>query len=110
MPLEEKPLGGGGYNLDALGDDAFGGGVAVLNDKPKRAPPARLAKKDQEEEKGDVTMKDEEVKKPTPKAPPKAAPKTTGKAPGKGSSAVAPPTNDDDLGVGMSKEEADAMV
>lgn len=56
-------------------------------------------------------MKNEEVKKPTPKAPaPKTAPKTTGKAPGKGSSAVAPPTNDDDLGVGMSKEEADAMV
>ena len=67
-----------------------------MENKPKRAPPARFAKKDQEEEKQpaneDVDMNVEEVKKPTPKAPPKKeAPPKTAKAPGKGSSAVAPP-------------------
>ena len=38
---EEKPLPRGTYNLDALGEDAFGGGVAP----PKKGPPARLANK-----------------------------------------------------------------
>ena len=56
-------------------------------------------------------MKNEEVKKPTPKAaPPKKETPKTGKQPGKGSSAVAPNINEDDLGVGMSKEEADAKM
>jgi hypothetical protein len=32
----------GAYNLDALGDDAFGGAV---DSKPKKAPPARFANK-----------------------------------------------------------------
>lgn len=35
-------------------------------------------------------MQDEDVKKPTPKAPPKKETPKTGKAPGKGSAAVAP--------------------
>jgi len=40
---EEKSLPRGAYNLDALGDDAFGGGD--MENKPKKAPPARFANK-----------------------------------------------------------------
>lgn len=38
---EEKPLPRGAYNLDALGDDAFGGPPPG---GPKKNPPPRLAK------------------------------------------------------------------
>lgn len=42
---DEKPLPRGAYNLDALGDDAFGGGAILDEQKPKKAPPARFANK-----------------------------------------------------------------
>jgi hypothetical protein len=47
---EDKPLPKGAYNLDNLGPEAFGGGgsggdVLVMENKPKRAPPARFANK-----------------------------------------------------------------
>lgn len=38
---EDKPLPKGAYNLDALGDDAFGG--PPPSSVPKKGPPARLA-------------------------------------------------------------------
>lgn len=40
---EDKPLPKGAYNLDALGDDAFGGPPPKSNAAPKKGPPARLA-------------------------------------------------------------------
>ena len=44
--LDDAPLKRGAYNLDNLGDDAFGGGPMTSNDnKPKKAPPARFAAK-----------------------------------------------------------------
>ena len=44
--LDDAPLKKGAYNLDNLGDDAFGGGPMISNDnKPKKAPPARFAAK-----------------------------------------------------------------
>ena len=44
--LDDAPLKKGAYNLDNLGDDAFGGGPMTSNDnKPKKAPPARFAAK-----------------------------------------------------------------
>jgi len=44
--LDDVPLKKGAYNLDNLGDDAFGGGPMTSNDnKPKKAPPARFAAK-----------------------------------------------------------------
>lgn len=68
-PDEEKPVGGkGGYNLDNLDESAFGGGDAVMTfeNKPKKAPPARLANKGkkelpEEKKEEDVEMKDEVV-------------------------------------------------
>ena len=44
--FDEQPLGGargGGYNLDNLDESAFGG--PMPGSKPRKAPPARLAKK-----------------------------------------------------------------
>jgi hypothetical protein len=44
--LDDVPLKKGAYNLDNLGDDAFGSGPMTSNDnKPKKAPPARFAAK-----------------------------------------------------------------
>ena len=44
--LDDAPLKKGAYNLDNLGDDAFGGGPMTSNDnKPKKDPPARFAAK-----------------------------------------------------------------
>jgi hypothetical protein len=45
--IDDVPIGGGkkgGYNLDDLDDAAAFGGVNPA-DKPKKAPPARLAAK-----------------------------------------------------------------
>ena len=42
----DVPLKKGAYNLDNLGDDAFGSEPMTSNDnKPKKAPPARFAAK-----------------------------------------------------------------
>ena len=50
--MDEQPIGGmkkGGYNLDDLGDEAFGGPPPgskgdgfMVETKPKKLPPARL--------------------------------------------------------------------
>jgi hypothetical protein len=43
---EHIPIPKGSYNLDNLGPEAFGGdAVMIMDNKPKRAPPARFAKK-----------------------------------------------------------------
>ena len=108
---DEKPVPRGAYNLDALGDDAFGG-PPPSSSGPKK-PPARFAaaKKAVDEE-----MKDEsDVVAPPKKAvPPKAvaskskeeskgAPKTAGGPKG-------PQVGDENTGEGLSKEEAIAKV
>ena len=62
---EDKPLPRGAYNLDGLGDDAFGRPPA--SSVPKKAPVRPAAAKKQEDEE----MKDEtEVVAPPKKAPP----------------------------------------
>jgi hypothetical protein len=67
---EEKPIPRGAYNLDALGDDAFGG-PPPSSSAPKK-PPARFAAKKPAND--DEEMKDEtEVAPPKKAAPPKAA-------------------------------------
>lgn len=44
--LEDAPIKKGAYNLDNLGDDAFGGGPMKSNsNKQIKAPPARFAAK-----------------------------------------------------------------
>lgn len=50
---EDKPLPRGAYNLDALGDDAFGMGAAP----PKKGPPARLANKPKPKQEEDAPIK-----------------------------------------------------
>lgn len=136
--MEEVPLGGGGrggYNLDALGDEAFGGpppgskgNGEIVESKPKRAPPARLAQKkpvEEEKKEEDSPMKDEaetvaEVKKPAPRAPPKlSAAKEESKTPASKPAAKTastaggpkgPSIQEEDVGAGLSKEEAEAKV
>lgn len=100
---EDRPLPKGSYNLDALGEDAFGGPPPA-----KKAPPARFKPKDDEE------MKDEAPKAPPPKpkveekkAPAQKAAPAKG-APAKAAAGAA--GGDDDAGGGMSKEEVEAKM
>jgi len=98
--------------------------VMTFEEKPKRAPPARLQRKVEktdEEEKvdgGDTEMRDEQeevkqapAKKPPPKkeAPKKPEAKPATKAPPTGGP-KAPQIQEEDLGSGFSKEEAEAKV
>lgn len=121
---EEAPIKRGAYNLDNLDElDAFGTGGGFGNPPPIKKKPAPVKKKiPVEEEKkldgGDVEMKDDfkppEVKKPAPKKPelgnkPAAAAKsTTTVSSAKGPSG--PQIQEEDVGAGLSKEEAEAKV
>lgn len=94
----------GAYNLDALGDDAYGGAPPTA----KKAPPARFKPKDDEDMKDEAPKavaskpKIEEKKAPAQKsAPTKGAPaKATAGAAG----------GDEESGGGMSKEEVEAKM
>lgn len=103
---EEKPLPRGAYNLDDLGEDAFGGPPP-----PKKpAGPPRLTNKP----KPDEEMKDETAPKPPPARVP-AKPKEEEKKVSKPAAQTAggpkaPNVQDEDVGAGLSKEEAEAKV
>ena len=108
---DEKPIPRGAYNLDALGDDAFGG--PPPSSSGHKRPPARLApaKKATDEE-----MKDEsDVVSPPKKAVPPKAMAAKPKEETKGALKTAggpkgPQIGDDNAGEGLSKEEAIAKV
>ena len=86
--LEDAPIKKGAYNLDNLGDDAFGGGPMPSNDnKPKKILPKIAAKPKEEEKKA---------------LPAKAVAATGGN---KGAQVL-----EEDVGAGLSKEEAEAKV
>ncbi len=95
---EEKPIPRGTYNLDALGDDAFGGPPPS---NVKKAPPKLANKKIQEEEKGG------EDSRPKPKVEEK---KKAAAAPATAGGPKTPNIQEEDVGAGLSKEEAEAKV
>jgi hypothetical protein len=105
----------GTYDLDKLlGEDAFGG--PPPSSAPKKGPPARFGKPPMNE---DEEMKDDSmappVRKPAAKSKEeekkvpasKAAPAKTGAAANAGG-AKGPSTNEDNVGEGLSKEDAEA--
>ncbi len=99
------------YNLDDLGEDAFGG--PPPSSAPKKGPPARFAKNNADDEE----MKEETapVRKPVPKAKEEekkvpAKPAAAGKTPAATTAggAKGPSIQEENVGEGLSKEEAEA--
>lgn len=107
---EDKPIPRGAYNLDSLGDDAFGG--PPPSSAPKKAPVAKPKPKADEDE----VMKDE-TKPAPPKKAATAAPPSKPAASAKPAAGGAPKAaggagggQDEDVGAGLSKEEAEQKV